>query len=377
MKLDSRYPSFAYLSKKAKARVPHFAWEYLDSGTGLEELVSRNMQKMDEIRLTPTVLMGSFEPDTRATLFGTEYSVPFGAAPVGMSSLIWPGAELALARAAASRRMPYVLSTMANETPEKIGEIAGDAAWFQLYPPKNDEVRSDILRRVRNAGMKTLVLTVDTPVGSRRERQLRAGLTVPASLSLAMLRDIAVRPNWALATLKNRAPRFKVIEKYYPASSTAKGAAAVGQVIGGRPLWEDVARLRDEWGGTLVLKGILDPADASRAVEAGADGIVVSNHGGRQIDAAPASIEALPAIAAEVKGRIPILFDSGLRGGLDILRALSLGADFCFLGRGFLFSIAALGERGAVHAYEILKTDLANNMAQLGVRNLAEVSRTT
>lgn len=373
MDLENRYPALDYLVARARARIPHFAWEYLDSGTGSEALVDRNRAALDAVELTPRILGGRYEPDMTTELFGHSFSVPFGAGPVGMSGLIWPGAELIIARAARSCNMPYCLSMVANETPEAVAELAGENAWFQLYVPRQEEVMQDLMRRVRAAGIRTLVVTVDVPVGSRRERQLAAGLTVPPKVTPLTLYRIAKRPNWALSTLRHGQPRFRTLESYFATAAMSDSAKMVGTIIDGRPDWDTLQRIRDAWAGTLIIKGILNANDAVRAVEAGTDGIVVSNHGGRQFDAAPAAIEVLPAIAGAVRGRVPVLFDSGLRWGADIIRALSLGADFCLLGRGFLIAVAALGEAGAEHAYSVLRKDLENNMIQLGTKTVSEI----
>lgn len=370
---EARYPALSYLAPRARRRIPFFAWEYLASGTGAEQLVARNRAALDAVRLSPQVAQGRFRPDTATTLFGQTFSVPFGAGPVGMSGLIWPGAELILARAARRHGLPYTLSMVANETPEAVAAAGGENVWFQLYPLKEPEIEADILARATAAGIRTLVVTLDVPVGSRRERQLAAGLTVPPRMTPRTLWRVAQRPAWALATLRHGPPRFRTLEKYFPTSAMADSAKMVGTIVDGRPDWATVKRLRDEWQGNLVIKGILSPDEAARAIECGADGVVVSNHGGRQFDAAPAAIDALPAVAERVAGRVPVLFDSGILWGLDILRALSFGADFCLLGRGFLYAVAALGGEGGDHACRVLGLDLENNMIQMGARSLAEV----
>jgi len=254
-----------------------------------------------------------------------------------------------------------------------VARLAQGNAWFQIYTPKEPEVLTDMMATATSAGIDTLVVTVDVPVGSRRERQVAAGLTVPPRLDALTLWRVARRPAWALATLSHGRPRFRTLEQWFPAVALAEGAKIVGSVVDGRPDWDTFARIRDAWGGKLVLKGLLRPEEALRAETIGADAIVVSNHGGRQFDAAPAAIEALPAVAEAVSGRVPILFDSGIRGGLDIMRAIALGADFCLLGRGFVWAVAALGHPGARHAHDILRADLENNMIQLGVRTLGDL----
>lgn len=373
MSLETKYPALSYLEKRAKMRMPYFAWEYLASGTGADDLVARNRAALDAIRLTPEVLSGRYTPDTTTTLFGQQFSVPFGAAPVGLSGLMWPGAEQIIARTARDRNMPYALSMVANETPENIAAIAGENAWFQLYVPSQIEVRDDLIARAHAAGIKTLVVTVDVPVNSRRERQVAAGLAVPPKITLKTMYRIAMRPAWAFATLRHGTPRFKTLETYFPRSAMTDSAHLVSNLLDGRPNWDTIREIRDLWPGNLIVKGILRADEARQAIDAGANGIVVSNHGGRQFDAAPASIDVLPDIARDVNGQVPVLFDSGVRWGIDIIRALSQGADFCLLGRGFLMAVAALGHKGADHAYSILKKDLEINMHQLGARSVADL----
>lgn len=371
MTLDERYPSLPYLARAARRRVPFFAWEYLASGTGPETLLARNRAALDAIDLVPRVLRGRFTPDLSTELFGRSYSVPFGIGPVGLSGLMWPGTECILARTAARKGLPYALSTTANESPERIGPLAEGNGWFQLYTPVDPEIRADILKRARDNGFGTLVVTVDVPVGSRRERQLVAGVSVPPRFTPRTLFRAAIRPAWSLATLRHGIPRFRTLEKYFDTQTFAGAARQVGKVVDGRPDWEMMRRMRDAWPGPLVIKGILSEEDARRAVEMGADGIVVSNHGGRQFDAAPASVTVLPGIVRAVGGKVKILFDSGIEGGLDIMRALHLGADFCLLGRAFLYGTAALGARGGDHVYDILRADLEANMVQLGAASIA------
>jgi L-lactate dehydrogenase (cytochrome) len=367
------YPSIWHLAARAKRRMPYFAWEYLDSGTGMERLVDRNRAALDAVRMVPRVLPGRYAPEMATRLMGQDYSVPFGIAPVGMSGLMWPGAEVILAKSARANAMPYGLSMVANETPETVAGQAPGHTWMQIYPPREPAVLDDLLTRSKAAGIDTLIITVDVPVGSRRERQLAAGLTVPPKMTPRTLWRVAKRPQWALSTLRYGQPRFRTLERYFPAAAMKEGAKLIGNIVDGRPDWEYFDRIRAAWAGKLVVKGIMDPADAELAIAHGADAVWVSNHGGRQFDGAPAAIEVLPVIADAIAGRVPVLFDSGIRGGLDILRALSLGADFCFLGRAFLYAVAALGSEGADHAYAILRQDVENNMIQLGARSVIDL----
>lgn len=373
IKLMQRYPSISDLQKRAKKRLPHVAWEYLDCGTGDERAVTRNLEKMAEVTLVPKFLKGDLSPNISTTLFGQTYEAPFGISPVGLSGLMWPRAECILAETAAKYRIPYGLSTVATQTPETIGPIAGDMGWFQLYPPKDADIRDDLLKRAHDTGFKVMVVTADVPTPSRRERTLRAGLVMPPRITPGFVYEALVHPVWTYHTLKCGLPRLRTMEKYAGSKKMGDIANFVGRKIGGNLSWDYLKDLRDTWPGPLVLKGVHHPDDAEQAIQIGIDGIQVSNHGARQFDGTPAAIELLPAIVTQVRGRIPILFDSGVRSGLDIIRALALGADFVLLGRAFLFGVAALGKYGGDHTAEILMNDLKINMIQLGYETLEEI----
>lgn len=371
--LLNRYPSIEDLRRRAKGRIPHFAWEYIDSGTGADECMRRNRAALQAVTLVPEFMKGAFEPQLTTRLFDTDYAVPFGVSPVGLTALMWPRAERILARAAARHRFPYTLSTAATEAPETIGPLAEGMGWFQLYPPRRTDIRQDLIARARDSGFTTLLVTADVPVASRRERQVRAGVVVPPKITPRMLYRCMVRPTWSLATLVAGSPRFRGLEKYIDGSDMRDMLSFIGQELGGSLDWAYLEAVRQEWNGPLVLKGILTTAEAERAAAIGFDGIMVSNHGGRQFDGAPAAIDVLPAIAEAVGQRTKILFDSGVRGGLDIARALALGADFVLMGRAFMYGVAALGRRGGDHVAELLKADLINNMTQLGCATLDQL----
>lgn len=372
MDLHSIYPAFTDLRRKARRRIPRFVWEYLDSGTGDEATKRRNRTSLDRIGLMPSVLHGEFTPDLTTSLMGDTLPLPFGIAPLGMSGLIWPDAEGHLARAAAHHTIPFGLSTVATQTPEDLAPHLGTHAWFQLYPPRDEDIRRDMLARASAAGFTTLILTVDVPVASRRERQTRSGLKSPPRLTPRLLAQVAMRPAWALATAKRGMPHMATLDKYNDIdTSSLPSTAHIGYLLRTSPDWDYVAWLRDNWQGKLVIKGVLRGADATRLEQMGADAIWVSNHAGRQFDAAPAAIDALPGVRSATN--LPILFDSGVESGLDILRALSLGADFVMLGRAFHMALAALGPKGIDHLIDILRKDLIANMGQLGTKNLHDL----
>ncbi len=375
MDLHTAYPALSDLKRRAQRRIPHFVWEYLDSGTGMEATKRRNRQALDQIGFVPSALHGPIEPDLSVKLMGRTYPLPFGVAPVGMSGLIWPDAEHQLARAAAQAQMPFCLSTVATQSPEDMRPSLGADAWFQLYPPKDPDIRKDLLTRARMAGFSTLVLTVDVPVASRRERQMRSGLTNPPRLTPRLLTQVAMRPAWAIGMARRGLPTMRTLANYTQGPMKARASNAhVGYLLRTSPDWDYVRWLRDHWAGPFVVKGILRGKDAAELERIGVDSIWISNHAGRQFDAAPATIETLPEIRSACA--LPLLFDSGIESGLDILRAIARGADFVMLGRAFHFALAALGPRGPAHLVELLSEDLRANMGQLGLRELTHVRAT-
>ena len=372
MTLHARYPAISDLKARARRRIPHFVWEYLDSATGVEATQRRNRTELDKVLLNPSILHGEFEPDLSTTLLGHKFPLPIGIAPVGMSGLIWPGAEQMLARAAAREGIPYTLSTVASQLPEDVGPHAGEHAWFQLYPPRDPGIRDDILKRAKGSGFTTLVLTVDVPVASRRERQTRGGLTQPPRLSPRLAVQAAQCPAWLMGIRKTGMPRLRLMESYSQVKTTLPSNQHVGYLLRTSPDWDYFRSLREVWDGPLVVKGVSNPADATRLQTEGADAIWVSNHAGRQFDGGPASIEALPQIRAATS--LPVIFDSGIEGGLDVLRAIALGADFVMLGRAFHYGLGALGEAGAAHVLDILRQDMISNMGQLGTKTLGHLA---
>lgn len=371
MTLHTRYPAIADLKRRARRRIPHFVWEYLDSATGVEATQARNRTELEKVLLQPSILHGEFTPDLSTTFLGQTYPLPIGIAPVGMSGLIWPGAEQMLARTAARENIPYTLSTVASQLPEDVGPLAGKHAWFQLYPPRDPEIRKDILNRARASGFTTLVLTVDVPVASRRERQTRGGLTNPPKLTPRLALQAAQCPAWLNGIRQTGMPRLRLMESYSNIKTALPSNQHIGYLLRTSPDWEYLTWLRDHWDGPLIVKGVGNPDDAERLAAAGVDAIWVSNHAGRQFDGGPAAIEVLPDMRAATD--LPLIFDSGVAGGLDVLRAIALGADFVMLGRAFHYGLAALGEPGAAHVLDILRQDMISNMGQIGARDLHDL----
>ena len=374
-RLSNRYPAIEDLARKAKRRIPQVAWEYLISGTGDEALVDRNKSAFQRINFIPRFCKGALAATTATSLFGKNYGAPIGIAPVGLTGLMWPRVEHYLAATADRLKIPFCLSTNATETPETVGAFVGDMGWFQLYPPKDLEIRKSLLERAKDAGFHVLVVTADVPMASKRERTKRAGLTMPPKITPRMIWEGITHPVWSFYTMVNGIPRLRTIEHYANNNSMRFVSGIVGNRLGGTLDWDYCRELKDAWDGPVVLKGILHPADAAKAIEIGLDGIYVSNHGGRQFNGAPAAIEALPGIVREVGGKAPVIFDSGIRTGLDIMRALYLGADFVMAGRPFIYGVAALGKYGGDHAASILMDDLQNNMVQLGVADFEELRK--
>ncbi|HMQ87650.1 MAG TPA: alpha-hydroxy acid oxidase [Flavilitoribacter sp.] len=374
-RLSNRYPAIEDLARKAKRRIPQVAWEYLISGTGDEALVDRNKSAFQRINFIPRFCKGALAATTATSLFGKNYSAPIGIAPVGLTGLMWPRVEHYLAATADRLKIPFCLSTNATETPETVGAFVGDMGWFQLYPPKDLEIRKSLLQRAKDSGFQVLVVTADVPMASKRERTKRAGLAIPPKITPRMIWEGITHPVWSFYTLVNGIPRLRTIEHYANNNSMRFVSGFVGNRLGGTLDWDYCKELKDAWDGPVVLKGILHPADAAKAIEIGLDGIYVSNHGGRQFNGAPAAIEALPAIVREVGGKVPVIFDSGIHTGLDIMRALYLGADFVMAGRPFIYGVAAIGKYGGDHAASILMDDLQNNMVQLGVADFKELRR--
>ena len=373
MELDLSHPSIEDLRRKAQKRIPRFAFEYLDSATGRELGAKVNRDALDAIGFLPSVLCGRTKANLQAKLLGKTYDLPFGIAPVGMSGLMWAGAERMLAQAAVAHNIPFSLSSVAVASPEDVALHIGQNGWFQHYPVKSADLRRKMLPRIKAAGFHTLIITVDVPEESRRERQRRANLTVPPKADLRTLTEMAVRPAWCLAQLREGImPRMRFFDDYVPQRGRESFTHA-GALIRGIPDWQYLEELRAEWDGHLIVKGVLRPEDAKRMVEIGADCIWVSNHGGRQFEAGPAVIDQLPKIRAAVGKDVPLIYDSGVAWGLDVMRALAKSADFVMVGRAFQYAVAAFGRKGIDHLVHILKADITANMSQLGLENLDQL----
>ena len=367
------YPGIDDLRERAQRRIPRFAFEYLDGGCNEDVNLHKNTDDLRQIELKPYYLTPHETPNLKTELFGHEYDAPFGIAPIGLQGLIWPGAPEILARAAAEHNVPIILSTVSTTSIEQIGKITGGRFWFQLYHPADNAIRDDLLNRIEAAGCKTLVLLSDVPTFGYRPRDIRNGLAMPPRMTLRNILQILGRPNWAVQTLLHGKPHFATMAKYMPRGLNMKQLGAyMNATFSGRLNEAKIAPIRDRWKGQLVLKGVASEEDTEAAVRLGLDGIIVSNHGGRQLDAGESAIRSLLPIVAKYRGKIRIMIDSGLRTGPDIARALACEAEFTFLGRTFMYAVAALGRDGGQHAIAMLKVQLKQVMDQLCCHRVAD-----
>lgn len=372
-KLMDRYPAICDLEQKAKKRIPKIAWSYLQSGTGRGVAGYRNRDRLDQYTLKPSFVKGKLDVDLTTKLFGDRYNVPFGVAPVGLTGLIWPKAELFLAETANKFGFPFCLSTVATQTPEATASRIGNMGWFQLYPPKDLSIRADILRRAKESGYHTLVITADVPAPARREESRKAGMSLPVKFTPKMIWDGITHPIWTIKTLQEGLPNLRTVASYSDSKDMKSSAEFARFKFRGDLDWDYIKEVQELWDGPVILKGLLHPDDAQKAIEIGVDGICVSNHGGRQFDGAPAAIDALAEIVKVVDGKCKVLFDSGITSGLDIIKAMAMGADFVLIGKAFMYGCAALGKHGPAHVADILIEDLINNMKQLGVTTIEEL----
>ena len=361
----------------AQRRLPNFSFEYVEGGAEDEVALRRNRDVFERIAWLPRTLAGVGTPDLWTEVLGETCHLPLIVAPTGFNGLLWPQGDLALARAASDAGIPFTLSTVSNYSLARMTAELPERIWFQLYPFKDPAAVDHLVDRAEQAGCRTLVVTTDVPVLGAREWDQR-NYRAPMQLSLRSKLDVLAHPGWLRRVMiPGGAPEFENLKELLPpgAHSALAGVRFMGTQINARLSWDDMARIRARWKGKLVLKGILCVDDARRAVEMGADGIVLSNHGGRQIDSAVSGVELLPAVSAEVGERITVLVDGGIRRGSDVLKALALGADAVMIGRPALYGLAAGGQPGVTHALGLLRAEMERTLALLGCRSLGELGR--
>lgn len=373
---NTNYPSIEDLIKKAKKQIPRFAFEYLDGGCNEDVNLYKNTAELREVELKPTYLSQHTHSDMKTELFGHTYDAPFGIAPVGLQGLMWPNAPEILAKAAHQHNIPFILSTVTTSSIERISELTEGKFWFQLYHPAENTLRDDLLARAEAAGCEVLCILCDVPSFGFRPRDIRNGLAMPPKMTFSNMLQILGKPEWALKTLYYGQPSFANLQKYMPKGlNMGQLGAYMNQTFSGRVNESKISEIRDKWKGKLVLKGVASEQDTEMAIKLGLDGIIVSNHGGRQLDAGQSAIKSLTPIVEKHKGQIKIMMDSGLRSGPDIARTLASGAEFTFMGRSFMYGVAALGNEGGNHTISMLKTQLQQVMEQVCCERVEDFPR--
>ena len=376
IKYNPNYPSIDDLRNKAKKRIPRFAFEYLDGGCNQEINLKKNTDDIRALELKPWYLKDYKGANLKTELFGHTYDAPFGMAPIGLQGLMWPKATEILSKAAFDHNIPFILSTVATASIEKVGEITEGKAWFQLYHPTENDLRDKLITRAAEAEYPVLVILSDTPTFGYRPKEIKNGLAIPPKMTISNMLQILGSPNWALRTLFAGQPEFKTLKPYIPKGMSLRHLGLfMNKTFTGRMNEEKLKPIRDMWKGKLVLKGVASEEDAEKAIRLGVDGLIVSNHGGRQLDAGQATIKPLTQIAEKYGNQIKVMMDSGIRSGPDIARTLASGADFTFLGRSFMYGVAALGKSGGNHTISILKTQFKQIMEQLGCEEIGDLPR--
>ena len=375
-KFQRKYPSVFYLREKAKKRIPKFAFEYLDGGCNNEESLYKNTDDIRNIQLKPKYIVKKKEASIKTKLFGVEYDAPFGVAPIGLQGLIWPKSPEILAKAAFENNIPFILSTVSTSNIEKISKITEGKAWFQLYHPAEDLITKNILERAEDSGIKNLVILADVPTFGYRNREIINGLSLPPKLTLSNFKSMLSKPSWLINTILKGKPSFETLKPYMSKNLSLKQLGKfMDATFSGALNGEKISRLRDLWKGNLIIKGIESLEDITVSEKLGLDGVIISNHGGRQIDIGESTVNSLKRIKNSYNGEMKIMMDSGIREGTDIARVLACGAEFTFLGRTFMYSVSALGKRGGDHCILMLKRQLNQIMEQLSCENISDLKK--
>ncbi len=368
--------SIADLRERARKRLPRAIFDYADRGSYDEVTLRRNRADLEAIAFRQRVGINVANIDTASSMVGQSCSMPLAIGPTGLTGLFHCDGEICGARAAAAAGIPFCLSTVSIASIEDLVE-SGVPFWFQLYLMRDRGFNERLIARARAANCPVLVLTLDLPVQGLRRRDAKNGLAVPPRLTLRNACDLATKPAWALGMLRARRRTFGNLDGHLPGPQGLKTLSTwISEQFNPAADWQDVAWVRSLWPGKLIIKGIIDPEDARRALDAGADALVVSNHGGRQLDGAPSTISALPRIVDAVAGRCEVLFDGGIMCGQDVLRAVALGARGCLMGKAFLYALASGGQGGVALGLEIMRRELAATMALSGVTDIQKVDRT-
>ena len=358
----------------ARRKVPKAFFDYAESGSYNEETLRANRADLEKIKLRQRVLVDVSQRSLATTIVGQEVAAPIALSPIGLLGMQHGDGEILAARAANAAGIPFTLSTMSICSIEQVAKATGKPFWFQLYVIRDREFSKDLLARAKAANCNALVLTVDLQVLGQRHRDIRNGMTVPPEFRLKNVIDIGRKPGWLWSVLKGRSKTFGNLAGHVKGMEDVSSLAQwTNQQFDPALNWKDIEWIKSIWPGKLIIKGILDVEDAKTAVKLGADAIVVSNHGGRQLDGAPSSIAALPAIADAVGSETEVLFDGGIRTGSDLMRALALGARACLIGRAYVWGLGAAGEAGVARAIDILKNELSVTMALCGVNRLADI----
>ena len=372
--INHKYPSVEDLRKRAKLKIPKFAFEYLDGGCNNDVNLKKNTDRIRDIELKPKYLVDYRKPSLKTTLFGHTYDAPFGISPVGLQGLMWPKSPEILAKAAFDHNIPFILSTVTTTSIEKIADLTEGKAWFQLYHPTEDKVTIDILRRANEAQCPVLIILADVPSFGYRPRDIRNGLSMPPKMTLYNIINAVKRPNWLLQTIINGQPSFETLKPYMPKNLNLNQLAKfMDRTFSGRLNDDKIKRIRDMWKGKLVLKGAESLHDVEKACKLGLDGVIISNHGGRQVDVGQATIDSLKTILPVYKNKITLMMDSGIRGGADVARVMATGADFSFMGRTFMYGVSALAKNGGNHTISMLKKQLTQIMEQLSCGEISQL----
>lgn len=373
---DTRYPSIDMLRERAQKRMPGFAFEYLDGGCNENINMVRNTAEIREVQFRPRYLKNYGKARLKTELMGLKYDAPFGISPIGLQGLMWPNAPEILAKASLKHNIPFILSTVTSTSIERASELTEGRAWFQLYHPAEDWLRDDMIKRAEAAQCPVLVILCDVPTFGYRPKEIRNGLAMPPQINFRNVLQVLGKPAWALETLRHGPPSFATMQKYM---NKGMGIKQLGKwmdaTFSGRMNSEKIKPIRDMWKGKLVLKGVASCEDAEEAVKLGLDGIIVSNHGGRQLDAGESTIKPLVEIVEKYREQITVMMDSGIRSGPDIARVLASGAEFGFLGRSFMYGIGALGNKGGDHTIAMLKMQLQQVLEQLCCEHVQDLSK--